>query len=507
MACPDLPVVAGVLAILSIALLAIAVPGVTIGFDFEKSYNEGWNAYQAARAAAGQVLYNGDPARLVNYPFLSFYIIAWLKPLFGNVLLIGRGLNALSFAMTGVLSALIVRRLGGSGIGMLFGAACTLAFQSIQAQTWIAVDEPQMLAEALMLGGLLCYVSGPRTFCRLAGSALLFAAGGFVKQLLIAIPFAVTLDVLGNDRRRFVVWCLCGALAIIAFSALSSLVAGGDFWSEIFTPRIYHWSRLPYHGRKLLIAFKWPLVASLVYWLRSPPPRYAALMRGYGAAALLSGVVLSGMDGVASNIFLDFTVFMGMTCGLALERWRRALRGRAPGALTGAALPALLALPVLTRLLPSLHPLFNFAATMQDCRDQEADFQKAKAFLRVQTGAVLCENLLLCLESGKPLLVDPFNLRGEVLVGRVSQAAMTGEIARLRFRIIELPTYVYEREHPGQFTPYLLEQARFTEDTLKAIGASYAPRFRTDHAVFLFPRPDTPQDQASAHIVAPVPRD
>jgi hypothetical protein len=504
---PNLPVAAGVLAIASIALLAVAVPGATIGFDFEKSYNEGWNAYQAARAAAGEALYNGDPARLVNYPFLSFYIVAWLKPLFGNVLLIGRGLNAASFAMSGGLSALVVRRLGGGSIEMLFGAACTLGFQSIQAQAWIAVDEPQMLAEALMLGGLLCYVSGRPTFCRLVGSALLFAAGGFVKQILIAIPFAVTLDVLGKDRRLFVIWCLCGALAIMLFSALSSLIAGGDFWSEIFTPRIYHWSRLTYHGRKLLIAFKWPLIASLVYWLRCRPLRYAALMRGYGAAALLSGLVLSGADGVASNVYLDFAVFMGMTSGLALGRWRRALSGRASGALAAAALPALLALPVLTRLLPGLHPLFNFDATLQDYRYQEADFQQAKAFLRAQTGAVLCENLLLCLESGKPLLVDPFNLRGEILVGRVSQAAMTGEVARLRFRVIELPTDVYQRARPGQLTPYLLEQARFTEDTLKAIAAYYTPRFRTDHAIFFFPRPHPSQEQASAHTVAPAPRD
>lgn len=105
-----------VIFIFILGLISVAVPIATIGFDIEKIYNEGWNAYHAARVAAGEPLYTGDPARLVNYPFLSFYLVASLKPIFGDVLMIGRGLNLVAFVMTAILSGLIIRRLGGIAI-------------------------------------------------------------------------------------------------------------------------------------------------------------------------------------------------------------------------------------------------------------------------------------------------------------------------------------------------------------------------------------------------------
>ena len=263
-----------VIFVLALSLISIAVPVATIGIDVERSYNEGWNAYHAARVAAGGPLYTGDPARLVTYPFLSFYLIAWLKPVFGNVLIIGRGLNLAAFAMTALLSSLIIRRLGGGLIEMLFSAVCVIGFQAVQARNWIAADEPQMLAEALMLGGLLCYLSGPTHVRRLAVCALLFAAGGFTKQILVAIPLAVSLDLLCRDRRQFLVWCACSAAALLLFLGLSEALVGNGAWSEMFFPRTYHWRSVVYHARKLAIAFKWPILGCLVYLVRSlPGPR------------------------------------------------------------------------------------------------------------------------------------------------------------------------------------------------------------------------------------------
>jgi hypothetical protein len=58
-----------------LAIASIAMPVASIGFDWERTPNEGWNVYHVARAAAGEVLYSGDPAREVNFPFISFYLI------------------------------------------------------------------------------------------------------------------------------------------------------------------------------------------------------------------------------------------------------------------------------------------------------------------------------------------------------------------------------------------------------------------------------------------------
>ena len=73
-------------------------PIATIGFVMPKNYNEGWNAYHAARLAAGEALYDGNAWRPNNYPFVSFYVIAALKPLFGDVLIAGRAVSLASLA-------------------------------------------------------------------------------------------------------------------------------------------------------------------------------------------------------------------------------------------------------------------------------------------------------------------------------------------------------------------------------------------------------------------------
>jgi hypothetical protein len=300
---------------------------------------------------------------------------------------------------------------------------------------------------------------------------------------------AVCLDLLIKDRRQFAIWCLCSAAAIAAFVGLSEAIAGNGSWAEIFAPRAYSWSGVAYHGRKVLIAFKWPLLASAIYLLRPLPGSQRVLMRSYGAIALISGLVFSGGYGVASNIYLDFCIFMGLTAGLALGGLREALRDIRPGLRGAILLPLVFALPIVTRspyygLLP-----LDLSAATQDYRRQEADLTETKAILRRQTGPVLCENLLLCLEAGQPLLFDPFSVNSQVLVGGVSEASIIAEIAQHRFSLIELPTPIHpDPEHPHRIAPYLLNQGRFNEHTLDAIDQAYAPIIETAGAVLLAPR-------------------
>jgi hypothetical protein len=479
----------GALVILALALISVALPMATIGIGIEKSYNEGWNAYHAARVAAGEPLYTGDPARLVNYPFLSFYLVAWLKPIFHNVLLIGRGLNAAGFAMTAIFAALIVRALGGRGIEMLFTAACVIGFQAIQADNWIGADEPQMLAEALMLGGLLCYVSGEPTVKRLAACAGLFAAGGFVKQILIAIPLAVSVDLALKDRRQFAVWCLLGAMAVAVFVGFSEILTGNGFWREILGPPPYCWSHLAYHGRKLIIAFKEPILASAIYLSRPLPSSQKALLRSYGLIALISSVILSGGCGVADNIYLDLSVFMGLIAGLALGRWRQFLRTRNPRLHSAMILPLVLALPIVTRSPHYGRLLLDLPATMRYYSQLKAGFNEAEIILRRHAGPALCENLLLCLTAGKPLVIDPFAANSQILVGRFSEATLINEIARHRLSLIELPSQIYpDPQHPDRIASYLIGQGGFNKRTLEAIDRYYSPIFQTDGAILLAPR-------------------
>jgi hypothetical protein len=481
---------AGSLALLTLALASIALPVGSIGFIFERNYNEGWNAYHAARAASGEALY-GSQWHPVNYPFLSFYLIGWLTPLFGDPLLIGRFLNVVALLAVAGCAALIVRRLDGGGPGMVLAAACVLALQQLQASRWVASDEPQMLAEALVLAGLAIYVSGPIRWGRLAACALFLAAGGFVKQIVVAIPVAITIDLLVRDRRWFLPWCLCLAVAIGFLLAASEAVAGSGAFADVLAPRPYHWGSIVYNGRKFLSRLKAPLIGSLILLALPVLGRWASLLRCYGAASLLGAVFFSGGDGLSNNVYLEPCVAMGIIGGVALGRWRSA--DRSPPVFRALALLAAVsvAAPLIASGPKSLAALADAGTAWRLYRQHEAEFRVASARLRAQPGAALCESLLLCFEAGKALTVDPFGARTQILSGQAAESALIADIAEHRFAVIVLPTTVkLDPGNPSHIVTDVLTRARFTPATLSAIARSYVLTDELIGAAFYLPRED-----------------
>ena len=442
-----------------VAIGSIAMPVASLGFDWERTPNEGWNVYHAARAAAGEILYAGDPAREVSYPFVSFYLIGWLKPLFGNLLVIGRTISVISLSCIAICSALIVRRLGGRTPEMLFGAAATLGFVHVQATTWIGTDDPQMLAEALTFGGLLCYLSGPPTVWRLAACALLCCAGGFTKPVAAAIPIAVTLDLLWRDRRLFLIWCCCGIGALALFAGLSYAIAGGNFLSEVLAQRPFSWERVAYHAKKFLRWHKIPFAASLIYLCQALPPRQSILLRACFAGALIVGALVSGGVGVSYNGMMELAAVMGIVTALAFGRWREQLRSFRLGNLASVALPLVIAVSIATTSPHDLKSLLHPQRSWETYELNEATF------------------------------IELFSQH--------------------RFAVIELPEVIFPyTDEPDRISAHLRDVRRFTattlhftETTLRAIDRYYAPAPPFDATAFYLPK-----DDAGSRDKAPVGR-
>jgi hypothetical protein len=481
------------LAVLGAALAAMLLPAASVGLYFERSWNEGWNAYQQARAAAGAGLYAADPWRPVNYPFLSFYLVGWLGRLLGNVLLAGRVLNLAGLAAVTASAALFVRRCGGGVPEMLFAAGCALGFQQIQARDWLAVDEPQMLAEAFAMGGLVCYVAGPPRPARLFGTALLFAAGGFVKQIVVTFPAAVTIDLAWRSRRRLVVWILCLAVAAAFFAATSAIVAGGDFLARILEPRLWAWHGVLYHSKKLFFFLKGPVAASILVLCGKLPRGRGVLLRAAGIVALAGGLAFAGGDGVSVNVFLELGVVMGLLAGLALARWHSlfsgASRPRRTTAAIALALPFLFASPILARTTRSLPQLWQLGASWRALEDRQTQFQAAAAWLRGRPGAALCESLLLCFAAGKPLVVDPYGAREQILTGRADEHGLLRAITEHQFAVIAMPEELQpDPRKPDRVRADVLTLQRFTPATLAAIARCYAPTAQSAVALFYVPR-------------------
>jgi hypothetical protein len=104
---------------------------------------------------------------------------------------------------------------------------------------------------------------------------------------------------------------------------------------------------------------------------------------------------------------------------------------------------------------------------------QQAAFEEAKAVIRDQRGTVVCENLLLCFEAARPLVVDLFSTQSMILSGQLSEAGLIRDIAEHRFAAIELPVRIFDGHRPEQISAYLRNQGRFTEGTLRAIDKLY----------------------------------
>lgn len=94
--------------------------------------------------------------------------------------------------------------------------------------------------------------------------------------------------------------------------------------------------------------------------------------------------------------------------------------------------------------------------------------------IQKQMGPVLCKNLLLCFEAGKPLIMDPFIVNSQILANRLD--VVIDEIRHHRFSLIELSAPIHpDPDQPYLFAPYLLNQGRFNEQILTAIDESYEP--------------------------------
>jgi hypothetical protein len=114
----------------------------------------------------------------------------------------GRIIELMSFVAVAILVAAATRCFGGDRVDAVFCGSCALGFCYLVAPSWVAADDPQTLAEALMIGGLVSYISRPPDRISLLRTAVLVTLGGFVKHNVVAIP----LDMAIRSSRRLSFW-------------------------------------------------------------------------------------------------------------------------------------------------------------------------------------------------------------------------------------------------------------------------------------------------------------
>jgi|GEM_PF-5203378 len=487
-----LSIFAGLVLIYAITLAAGNL--LSIGFIFERNYNEGWNVYNAQRLIDHELIYDNNYWRVNNYPIVSFLVVTGVNFVVHDLLLSGRIISLVSFFAVGVLAAVATRRFGGDRVDAVFGGGCALGFCYLVAPAWVAVDDPQTLGEAIMLGALVSYISTRPDRLSLLRTALLVTLAGFVKHNLVAIPLAITFDISIRSPRRLPFWFGCCTALAVGCLALTHLVAGGTFIDHLLSPRLFTWYGACYHLMKYLRLGEFPLAVILLF-ARGIFSGDRRVLAAYGIVSICAATIFSGFEGTSYNMFQDAAVFLAVAAGIGLHELRnRMVAGvlaheRLAKVALGVA-PFLLAQPILARSPQAFVQLYHAGGLLDIDRRAEQSFSAEAEYISKKHGPAICENLLLCYRAGQPFTIDPFNSRQFILAGRLDQDGLIRRIANKEFTVVQLRGDICDDLEA--LSCHILHRrrkfSRFTNDVLYAVDHHYRIAWRSQDGTFYVPK-------------------
>lgn len=391
--------------------------------------NEGWNAGHVARLLGPGLLYPAPDALIANnYPPLSFLIVAVVERLVGDAVLAGRLVSLLSQMSVGAAIYAIVARLGGDRRWAAAGALMFGLLSVTVLRKYIAMNDPQWLAQALMAWATLLLLPSragePVARQRIVAAALLTVAGGLVKHNLVALPIAATLWLWFTDRRALWLWIASGAaLAAVACAALFATWRG-DVFADVLAPaRSYSLLRTLAHGVPLLL-FVLPglLAARPLLAARRRDPRLLLPLLLLAVAIPTAFIQRSG-DGVDINAIFETAMALSIVVPLGC-----ALRRDKPLRWFGVALvPALALVPV------------ALIANVRELAGRDAAVRHWQPFIdriAAAPGPVACDDQAVCHWAGRQSAMDFFALKQRLLKGE--QPALDAALDARHFTLIAM---------------------------------------------------------------------
>ena len=471
-------------------------PVLTIPLHVPLNYNEGWNAIFDTRAVssghgplyppAGTFVFN-------NYPPLGFYLVGALgRFVFGDMIVAGRVVALLSLLGSAAMVALCLRYLGAGRRAGLVSAVLLLLFVNSYFKKYVAVDDPQWLAHAFMLGGLTVLLGsggvrariGHRpSAARLVVGALLMVSGGFVKHNLVALPISVTLWLLWLDRRAASVWLATALLAMSAGIGAIAVSFGDNAFADILHHQRVFRVGLANHaltGLAPLMPMAIVMVAMLwLGWRHSSAEKRAGLLLValFGGIAVPTGIVQRMGEGVYYNAHFETLIAVCLGFGLALSSvcirpltWRNRQAGPA-------ALSVFVAMPLICAWPWHLPRAWRDI----DSRNvQAAAWQPVIDRIAATEGPVGCLMISLCWWAGKPSEIDMFNLTESIVVGG-PVAALRADVLQKRFALLQ--------DFPKSFTHMDAVRQLGYDPVMTLFAKTYAPvAYGPDGAVLLAPK-------------------
>ena len=420
-----------ILVLLLVAILAIIYPVRCVPWNVMIcGPNEGWNAYFAQAAMHGEGLYP-HPDQLItnNYPPLSFYTVGLLGVVLGDPILAGRWIAFLSLLTISFFIFKIVRELGGERSGGIVGASFFVATMGLFFERYVAMNDPQLLALAIIIAGFYLFLKALKHKKRyfLAFAMMVFA--GFFKQNIIMFPLSALLWLLVRKEQNIFWKCLVYSIILIAAGfALCYACYGSGFFFNFFAPRRFFGAQAMVALLDLQSIGLAAIISSLVLW-KYRRENNVVLLLILLAVGLASHFLQRVGSGVDSNSQFDFNIAVALAVGTAFHlllpfsRKDQCHSSELPQTFFVMLLLAPLFLaPGMSLVQKGLSSHFN-----EEARWREQCMLENIKKVQATPGDVLSEPYILY-RAGKSFIVDGFNLEERIQAGSVSPTVLLNRV-------------------------------------------------------------------------------
>lgn len=408
-----------------IALLSLVWPTYRCFLATMINGNEGWNGFFADAAMGKMKLYPSlDKLITNNYPPLSFYVVGSIGKIIGDPILAGRLISLIAVLLIGFLIGRIIQKINGSWSAGIVGGAYFIATISLFFRGYVGMNDPQLLAQAIMVFGLFLFIQATASNQRYWVSIMVMVIAGFFKHNIITIPFAVLLWlVCKREWKTFFICCSFAACLIASGFICCYLAYGSDFFYNLMTPRTFIF-------RKVVDElFDLPSVAlGMGVWLfigwKHRRESYVPLISIIMLAALGVALIQRMGGGVSVNVHFDLIIAVAISIGVAFSFLKKELPC---GVLLQAGFVIALMIPLLMR--PTfLSFVRNFSpAHQQLIAHREQVITQKIAEVKAMSGNPICEPYLV-FRAGKPFEIDLFNVEQRLASGKLLKSAITDRI-------------------------------------------------------------------------------
>ncbi|MGI9148896.1 MAG: hypothetical protein ACR2IK_20495 [Chloroflexota bacterium] len=422
--------VAGLVA-LHIGVLAYHL-ALTVAFPYDLNYGEGYVLFDAVRFSHGQPVYvDLQQFPMVRSPYPPVFPVLWaaLIPFTGPTLWPGRMLSVLSLVALGVLVAVNAQRarcgLWPSVVSVGLIASSPFVYE------WAGYARVDMLALLLAAGGVVV-AQASRDGRGVLGAALLCGLAIWTKQTTITAAIAVGLALTLRSWRSGAAFAvLIGVPSLLLLLGLNASTEG-QFARHVLAGNASN-PIVPVRAMIFVgtfVALDLPALAASLWWLRRALTRVPSPIAVYLPIALLAALS-AGNGGSSVNYLIEPVVALALVLPFA---WRALPR---PAAVLGPLL-------AVTQLALLAHWPNTFGTTFlaegalgrTPTAGDVAIGAHLDELVRAERGEIIAEPAGFAVRNGRPVYVQPIDLRAEQLQGRWRSEPLTDALSSGRFSTV-----------------------------------------------------------------------